>query len=134
MIFIKTYLYDQFLLDWEQEYFLLAVMKLQTTSRLNNINGPNAVIKDKLEIFYDTHFVHYFEDNQVDVIRFEQTYKYMAVKIKTDYDNNIKNHFVKYVERYVNVEWNKYETLQTIDKDPNLTQAQKKSDTLNFKK
>ena len=33
---------------------------------------------------------------------------YLTIDILTMYENNIKNHFVEYVERYVNMVWKKF--------------------------
>ena len=39
---------------------------------------------------------------------------YLSISIITDYENNIKCHYVEYIERYVNVIWKKK---FMIDKD-----------------
>jgi endo-1,4-beta-mannosidase len=38
----------------------------------------------------------------------------MAVEVVTMYENNIKAHFVSYVERFVNVSWGKKAALAAI--------------------
>ncbi len=39
---------------------------------------------------------------------------YMAKEVITAYENNIKQHFVEYVERFVNVFWCKNEKIELI--------------------
>ena len=49
---------------------------------------------------------------------------YLTIDILTMYENNIKNHFVEYVERYVNVVWKKKFIVSKIRKQ-NITKKEK---------
>ena len=46
---------------------------------------------------------------------FSTATNYKVVEVITMYDNNIKAHFVEYVERYVNVVWNKKDEIKASD-------------------
>jgi uncharacterized metal-binding protein len=41
---------------------------------------------------------------------------YLAIDILTMYENNIKQHFIEYIERYVNVVWRKKAIVKLIKK------------------
>ena len=45
---------------------------------------------------------------------FSTATNYKVVDVVTMYDNDIKAHYVEYVERYVNVVWNKNDALADI--------------------
>jgi hypothetical protein len=49
---------------------------------------------------------------------------YLTIDIITMYENNIKNHFVEYVERYVNAVWKKKFIISKIRK-LNITKKEK---------
>ena len=49
---------------------------------------------------------------------------YLTIDILTMYDNNIKLHYVEYIERYVNVVWKKKFIMNKIKK-LNITQKAK---------
>ena len=72
-------------------------------------------LKDKLILFYDK----YYKPIQLD--KLEYTYMntildYLTMDVMTCYENNIKEHFVEYVERYVNVIWQKKFMIDKIRK------------------
>ena len=49
---------------------------------------------------------------------------YLAIDILTMYENNIKQHFIEYIERFVNVTWEKKFLIEKIRK-MNITKKQK---------
>ena len=53
--------------------------------------------------------------------------EYMAVTIETGYLNNVRQHFVSTVERYVNVCFDKASRLESIKADPSLDSVAKKA-------
>ena len=50
---------------------------------------------------------------------------YLTIDILTMYENNIKLHYVEYLERYVNIVWKKKELIEIIRKRLTLTTKQK---------
>ena len=47
--------------------------------------------------------------------------EYLAIDVITMYETNIKQHFVEYVERFVNVSWEKKALVALIKKQPKTT-------------
>lgn len=79
-------------------------------------------IKDELRIFYDL----YYREIQVDELNYvhmNTVLDYLAVDTVTMYENNIKQHFIEYIERYVNVVWRKKEMIFFINKIFKTTKA-----------
>ena len=103
-------------------------------------------IKDKLKSFYDEHY----KDLQGEELNYRgmgTVLDYFAISILTMYENNIKQHFVEYIERYVNVVWKRKQLLKFIQKIFKTPKARKqakyklinnlrriKNDILNFDK
>ena len=84
-------------------------------------------IKDALKTFYTTHYkpsvvgkLNYRHMNTV--------LDYLAIDVITMFENNIKQHFVEYVERFVNVSWEK-KALVAIIKKHKTTTARRQATT-----
>lgn len=71
-------------------------------------------IKDKLKIFYNKHYLPLKQDEELDYICMNTVLDYLTIDVLTMYENNIKQHYVEYVERYVNVIWQKKRLLNII--------------------
>lgn len=72
-------------------------------------------IKDELKTFYETHYQN-LQNEELNYRYMNTMLDYLAIDIITMYENNIKQHFVEYVERYVNVVWRKKELVGFIKK------------------
>ncbi len=64
-------------------------------------------LKDKLTNFYNTHYKPLCQDEELDYTYMNTILDYLTIDIVTMYENNIKLHYIEYVERYVNVMWEK---------------------------
>ena len=45
------------------------------------------------------------EDDELDYTHMNTILDYLTIDIITMYENNIKEHFIEYLERYVNIMW-----------------------------
>ena len=89
-------------------------------------SGETKLIKDTLMAFYDRHYkatmsekLHYRHMNTV--------LDHLSTDIITMYENNIKQHFVEYVERFVNVSWRKKELVTIIKKHKKTVRPQQEA-------
>ena len=62
-------------------------------------------LKEKLKLFYNTHYKPLCQDEELDYTYMNTILDYLTIDILTMYENNIKQHYIEYVERYVNVVW-----------------------------
>jgi len=72
-------------------------------------------VKDTLKAFYKEHY----EPSVTETLNYRHmntVLDYLAIDVITMYENNIKQHFVEYVERFVNVSWEKKKLVATINK------------------
>ena len=72
-------------------------------------------IKDTLKIFYDLHYRD-LQCEELNYVHMNTILDYLCIDIITMYENNIKQHFIEYIERYVNVVWKKKAMLKLIKK------------------
>jgi hypothetical protein len=63
-------------------------------------------IKDSLKDFYDIHYKN-IQGETLNYRYMNTVLDYLAIDILTMYENNIKQHFIEYIERFVNVVWRK---------------------------
>ena len=101
------------------EDFINAVMKTmcKESPQGRPPNQKTKELKDKLKKFYDEHFENLIVDNDLDYLHMNTILDYLATDILTMYENNIKQHYVEYVERFVNVFLKKNETVEKISKE-----------------
>ena len=74
-----------------------------------------ARIKDTLRAFYEAHY----KPSVVGELNYRNmttVLEYLAIDVITMYETNIKQHFVEYVERFVNVSWEKRALVALIKK------------------
>eukprot|EP00835_Amoeboradix_gromovi_P000151 NODE_5_length_49639_cov_0.484336.p13 type:complete len:322 gc:universal NODE_5_length_49639_cov_0.484336:40963-39998(-) len=82
-------------------------------------------VKKLLREFYDEHYKAYVSE-EIPFTYMDTAVSHMAVEVITMYENNIKAHFVEYVERFVNVAWDKKDALMEI-KNSDASSNQKQS-------
>jgi hypothetical protein len=74
------------------------------------------VIKDSLKDFYDIHYKN-IQGETLNYRYMNTVLDYLAIDILTMYENNIKQHFIEYIERFVNVVWRKKAMVKLIKKN-----------------
>jgi DNA-binding Xre family transcriptional regulator len=73
-------------------------------------------LKDKLSKFYKKNYKPLCQKEQLDYTYMNTIHDYLTIDILTIYENNIKQYYIEYVERYVNVIWIKKEMIKFIRK------------------
>ena len=91
---------------------------------------PNEATLQLRELLLNFHNASYrptmVDQNEIiSYVNLTQVMRYESLKIVTAYENNIKQHFVQYVERYVNVCYEKKRNVSEIENTVLLTAAQK---------
>jgi hypothetical protein len=64
-------------------------------------------LKENLTKFYNEHYKPTTQNDPINYTGLNTVMDYLKEDIITMYENNIQNHFVEYIERYVNVIWKK---------------------------
>jgi hypothetical protein len=102
--------------------FVTSMMKVQcekpTSGRPPNEETKH--IKETLQAFYETHYKPFVVE-KLNYRHMNTVLDYLAIDIITMYENNIKQHFVEYVEHFVNVSWEKKALVAIIKKHRKTT-------------
>ena len=119
--FLKLYLIHKFENNEElpviNKSFIVAILKVVCTTPTKGrppsleTQALNAMLKE----FYDLHYSE-FQPETLSYQHLNTTLDYLAISIVTMYENNIKQHYIEYIERYVNVIWRKKEMLGFMKK------------------
>jgi len=72
-------------------------------------------LKETLTVFYNQHYKQ-LQLDELEYTHMNTILDYLSISIITDYENNIKCHYVEYIERYVNVIWKKKFIIEKIRK------------------
>ena len=120
--FMKLYLLDCYettgTLPPINDKFILACIKTCCHKKQENIGRPpkpeTVALKSTLQTFYDTHYKQLTCGEPLTYTGLHQILSYCCKDILTMYENNVKQHYVEYVERYVNVVWKKRFIIETI--------------------
>ena len=113
LIFMKLYLLDYFeknnKLPEINKVFVNSCMKILCNESASGRPPKKEIkeLKDKLTTFYKTDFQPLIQNENLDYTHMNTILDYLTIDILTMYENNIKLHYVEYVERYVNVVWKK---------------------------
>ena len=83
-------------------------------------------LKETLSAFYRTDFQPLILNENLDYTHMNTSLDYLTIDILTMYENNIKLHYIEYVERYVNVVWKKKYLKEKIS-ELNISQKERKS-------
>lgn len=89
------------------------------------VKEETTALRNRLVGFYDTHYRPLRKDEPTDFKNLDQVMTYMVTDILTMFKNNITIHYVDYVERFVNVFWDKKQRIDEIHGREDLTAAQK---------
>jgi hypothetical protein len=131
--FIKLYLIHCFdqgdTLPMIDKPFVNAVFKILCKAPTIGRKPSEATqeLKSRLTQFYQEHYEYLALDTDtMNYKNLNTVLDYMSIDVITMYNNNIKQHFVEYVERFVNVVHRKEQKIQEI-KDRYVTTHQKKT-------
>ena len=130
LLFLKLYLihcYDNNVqLPKLDKQFITSVMKVLciTPKPRGNINNSTIEIKDTLTLFYKEHYEKFQLGEKLNYINMTTILNsYMNTEIITMYETNIKQNFVEYVERFVNVVWDKKGRIESIKQSKSKTET-----------
>jgi hypothetical protein len=130
--FIKLYTIDFYNKSQKfqtiDEQFILEVMKVicvQPTGLGGLPNQDTLIFRKLLQQFYNDHYKELQGTEQFDREHLLQILQYLAIEILTSYKNNARQHFVDYMERYINVVWKKTQLIEIIRKKLGRTQKEK---------
>ena len=109
------------------EKFINTVMKTlcKETASGRPPSKETQILKNELKELYNNEFKELNVDENLDYLNMNTILDYLATDIKTMFDNNIKQHYIEYVERFVNIFWKKKETIDKINEDKELSKNQK---------
>lgn len=88
--------------------FVVAILKVVCSNPQKGRppSEKTQILNAELKSFYDLHYSE-FQDEELTYTHLNTVLDYLAISIVTMYENNIKQHFIEYIERYVNVTWKK---------------------------
>jgi len=131
LMFMKLYLLDYFeknnKLPEIDKVFVNSCMKILCNESVSGRPPKKEIkeLKDKLTAFYNSDYKPLIKDTDLDYTHLNTVLDYLTIGIITMYENNIKLHYVEYIERYVNIVWKKKETITKI-KEENKDEAKQK--------
>jgi len=110
--------------------FVTAVMKTlcDTPARGRPPKATTVQLKEQLAAFHRVHYLPIMHGDTLNYQHLNTVLDYMSTEIETMYENNIKQQFCTYVERFVNVSLHKKEQLEAI-KRSELSAEEKKEET-----
>ena len=130
MMFMKLFLLDHYdkhnSLPIINDEFINSCMKILCNEKASGRPPKKEIkeLKDNLTAFYKTDFQPLIQNENLDYTHMNTILDYLTIDILTMYENNIKLHYIEYVERYVNVVWKKKFIVSKIRK-LNITQKSK---------
>lgn len=136
LMFMKLYLLDYFeknnKLPEIDKVFVNSCMKILCNESSSGRPPKKEIqeLKDKLITFYNSDYKPLIKDTNLDYANLNTVLDYLTISIITMYENNIKLHYVEYVERYVNIIWKKKETIEKI-KEENKKDEEKQKELIN---
>ena len=113
LMFMKLFLLDHYErhndLPVVNKEFINSSMKILCNEKATGRPPKQEIkeLKDKLTAFYRSDFQPLILNENLDYTHTNTVLDYLTIDILTMYENNIKLHYVEYVERYVNVMWKK---------------------------
>ncbi len=131
LMFMKLYLLDHFeknnKLPEIDKVFVNSCMKILCNESVSGRPPKKEIkeLKDKLTAFYNSDYKPLIKDTDLDYTHLNTVLDYLTIGIITIYENNIKLHYVEYIERYVNIVWKKKETIVKIKEENKEEDKQK---------
>ena len=119
MMFLKLYLiHNKNDLPIVDENLIDTIFKTvcKETKQGRPAGVKNKKIRESLTAFYRYHFKPLLpdDDEEVSYTHLSTVLDYAARQVETVFENNIKSHYVEYVELYVNAVWQKYDMTQRL--------------------
>jgi len=137
LMFMKLFLLDHYekhnRLPIINDEFINSSMKILCNEKASGRPPKQEIkeLKEKLSAFYKSDFQPLIQNEELDYTHMNTILDYLTIDILTMYENNIKFHYVEYVERYVNVVWKKNFIVSKIRK-LNITQKEKEQQVSNL--
>ena len=131
LMFMKLYLLDYFeknnKLPKIDKIFVNSCMKILCNESASGRPPKKEIkeLKDKLTTFYNSDYKTLIKDTNLDYTHLNTVLDYLTIGIITMYENNIKLHYVEYIERYVNIIWKKKDTITKIKEENKDEEKQK---------
>jgi len=131
LMFMKLYLLDYFeknnKLPEIDKVFVNSCMKIICNESVSGRPPKKEIkeLKDKLTAFYNSDYKPLIKDINLDYTHLNTVLDYLTIGIIIMYENNIKLHYVEYIERYVNIVWKKKETITKIKEENKDEEKQK---------
>jgi transposase len=131
LMFMKLYLLDYFeknnKLPEIDKVFVNSCMKILCNESASGRPPKKEIkeLKDKLTTFYNSDYKPLIKDTDLDYTHLNTVLDYLTIGIITMYENNIKLHYVEYIERYVNIVWKKKDTITKIKEENKDEEKQK---------
>jgi len=131
LMFVKLYLLDYFekynKLPEIDKVFVNSCMKILCNENASGRPPKKEIkeLKDKLSAFYNSDYKPLIKDTNLDYTHLNTVLDYLTIGIITMYENNIKLHYVEYIERFVNIVWKKKETITKIKEENKDEKKQK---------
>ena len=128
--FMKLYFLDYYNKNNElpviDKTFINTCIKVQCEENKGGRPASNKVqkLKDELNAFYNKEYKPLIQNETLSYKHMNTILDYLTIDILTMYENNIKLHYVEYLERYVNVVWKKKFLIEKIRK-LNITKKEK---------
>jgi hypothetical protein len=73
------------------------------------------ILKEELSNIFEKYYKPFMND-ELDYRHMNTILDYLTIDILTMYENNVKQHYIEYVERYVNIVWKKKKIIELIRK------------------
>ncbi len=130
LLFMKSYLLNYFethkILPVIDKVFINSCMKIMCEEKSQGRPPKKEIkeLKENLMSYYKTDFEPIIQKEKLEYTHMNTILDYLTNDILTMYENNIKLHFVEYIERYVNVVWKKTFIISKIRK-MNITKKEK---------
>ena len=118
--FIKLYLIDYYnkhsTLPKIDKEFINTCLKVVCVEKSSGRPPKKEIkqLKEQLVPFFNKFYKPLMEDEELDYTHMNTILDYLTIDIITMYENNIKEHFIEYLERYVNIMWKKKFLTQKI--------------------
>ena len=131
LMFMKLYLLDYFdknnKLPEIDKVFVNSCMKILCNESASGRPPKKEIkeLKDKLTTFYNSDYKPLIKDTDLDYTHLNTVLDYLTIGIITMYENNIKLHYIEYIERYVNIIWKKKDTITKIKEENKDEEKQK---------
>ena len=131
LMFMKLYLLDYFeknnKLPEIDKVFVNSCMKILCNESASGRPPKKEIkeLKDKLTVFYNSDYRPLIKDTDLDYTHLNTVLDYLTIGIITMYENNIKLHYIEYIERFVNIVWKKKETILKIKEENKYEEKQK---------